>query len=623
MDRYRTDTNSPAVIIGAGPAGLTAGYELFKLGHPSVILEADEMVGGISRTVNYQGYRFDIGGHRFFSKVPYVNDLWHEILQDDFILRPRLSRIHYKGHFFDYPLKAMNALAGLGPYEAMMVMLSYLRAKAIPYNGGSEDNFEQWVANRFGYRLYSIFFKTYTEKVWGIPCHEISADWAAQRIKNLSLKRAIYNALVGSAKSMNGEVITTLIEQFHYPRLGPGMMWERCAELLEAQGSPTVFGQPVQQIYHHNGRVTAIKALNRRGESTEITGREFISTMPLRELIFSLSPAPPDKVLQAAHNLRYRDYLTVVLVIDRENVFPDNWIYIHTPEVKLGRIQNYKNWSAAMVPDTSKTALGLEYFLWEQDAEWKWPDERLIETGIRECVQIGLIRPGEVLDGTVVRMKKAYPVYDNYYHRSLAIIRRYLEQFSNLQTIGRNGLHRYNNQDHSMMTGVYAARNIFGETNDVWSVNIEQEYHEESRPESSASGERLVPMRPRDHAPEPQHTFDEIVEEAYAGQVVEELFARLDTLAMGIAVGTVSGLICAIGILLLFYHPANMPELSGLTRETLGLDPDWVKIVIGITGASGAGFLLGSSMSLVRNCLIKFYLGFTRKRVEASQTQAL
>ncbi|MCB0316145.1 MAG: NAD(P)-binding protein, partial [Calditrichaeota bacterium] len=293
MDRYRTDTNSPAVIIGAGPAGLTAGYELFKLGHPSVILEADEMVGGISRTVNYQGYRFDIGGHRFFSKVPYVNDLWHEILQDDFILRPRLSRIHYKGHFFDYPLKAMNALAGLGPYEAMMVMLSYLRAKAIPYNGGSEDNFEQWVANRFGYRLYSIFFKTYTEKVWGIPCHEISADWAAQRIKNLSLKRAIYNALVGSAKSMNGEVITTLIEQFHYPRLGPGMMWERCAELLEAQGSPTVFGQPVQQIYHHNGRVTAIKALNRRGEATEITGREFISTMPLRELIFSLSPAPP------------------------------------------------------------------------------------------------------------------------------------------------------------------------------------------------------------------------------------------------------------------------------------------------------------------------------------------
>lgn len=623
MDKSRTDSNSTAVIIGAGPAGLTAAYELSKSGHPSVILEADDLVGGISRTVSYRGYRFDIGGHRFFSKVPYVNELWHEILQDDFLLRPRLSRIHYKGHFFDYPLKAVNALAGLGPFEAMMVLLSYLRAKAIPYNGGSEDNFEQWVANRFGYRLYSIFFKTYTEKVWGIPCHEISADWAAQRIKNLSLKRAIYNALMGGAKSMNGEVITTLIEQFHYPRLGPGLMWERCTELLAAQGNPTVYGQQAQQILHRNGKVYAVSARNPQGEDTEYHGREFISTMPLRELILSLSPAPPDKVLQAARNLRYRDYLTVVLVVDREKVFPDNWIYIHTPEVKLGRIQNYKNWSAEMVPDTSKTALGLEYFLWEQDEEWTWPDERLIETGIRECAQIGLIRPGEVLDGTVVRMKKAYPVYDNYYHRSVAIIRRYLEQFSNLQTIGRNGLHRYNNQDHSMMTGVYAARNIFGETNDVWAVNIEQEYHEESKPECSISGERLVPGQPRKHVPEPQHTFDEIVEEAYAGQVVEELFARLDTLAMGIAVGTVSGLISALAILLLLYHPVNMPEISGLTREMVGLDPDWMKIFLGISGASGAGFLLGSSMSLARNALTRLYLGFTRKRVEASQTQAL
>jgi protoporphyrinogen oxidase len=482
--------SQPIVIIGAGPAGLTAAYELSKLGKKSILLEADNQVGGISRTVNYRGYRFDIGGHRFFSKVPYINALWREILQEDFLLRSRLSRIHYRGHFFDYPLKPLNALFGLGALEALNVCLSYGRAKLFPY--GEDENFELWVANRFGYRLFDIFFKTYTEKVWGIPCHQISADWASQRIRNLSLKKALADALFGK-KSRNGKLITTLIEEFHYPRFGPGMMWERCEQLLAAQGHPTLHGERVAKIRHRHGRVECVSVRRRSGERTEYGGEHFISTMPLRELIFALDPLPPNHVLQAARNLRYRDYLTVVLIVKRENVFPDNWIYIHTPEVKLGRVQNYKNWSPVMVPDPSRTSLGLEYFLWQKDDEWRWPNERLIAMGIRECQQIGLIQAGEVEDGTVVRMKKAYPVYDENYRNSLEIIRQYLQSFSNLQTIGRNGLHRYNNQDHSMLTGVYAARNIVGETNDVWAVNTEMEYHEEARARGARFGDRMTP----------------------------------------------------------------------------------------------------------------------------------
>src|SRR5678815_4266925 len=480
-----------ALIIGAGPAGLTAGYELMKLGVSSTLLEADKQVGGLSRTVNYRDYRFDIGGHRFFCKVPLINSLWREILDEDFLLRPRLSRIHYGGHFFDYPLKAANALAGLGPVEALLVMLSYTKAKLAPQQ--AETNFEQWVSNRFGERLYDIFFKTYTEKVWGIPCREISADWAAQRIKNLSLHEAIRSALFTGGKTKDGAVITTLIDQFHYPRLGPGMMWECCQSLLAAKNNKTIHGIKVDKIRHSRGRVESVIGRSNSGEACEFGGDHVISSMPLRRLIQSLDPAPPDEVLKAANSLRYRDYLTVVLIVKRESVFPDNWIYIHSPEVKMGRVQNYKNWSPAMVPDPSRTSLGLEYFLWQKDEEWSWSNERLIDLGIREASQIGLISPDEVEDGTVVRMKKAYPVYDQLYQQNLATLQNYLETFSNLQTVGRNGLHRYNNQDHSMLTGVYAARNIVGDTNDVWAVNTEMEYHEEGRV-STSNGDRMVPI---------------------------------------------------------------------------------------------------------------------------------
>ena len=551
-----------SLIIGAGPAGLTTAYELSKLGKSSVILEADNQVGGIARTANYQGYRFDIGGHRFFSKVPYINQLWHEILEEDFLVRPRLSRIHYRGHFYDYPLKAMNALAGLGPVEALLVCLSYSKSRFFPNR--EENNFEQWVTNRFGHRLYNIFFKNYTEKVWGIPCNEISADWAAQRIKNLSLSAAVRNALFGERNS-NGEIITTLIDEFFYPRLGPGMMWEHCESSLAENGNPTIRNTRVEQVCHKKGRVECVVARHGSAEMTEYSGDHFVSTMPLRELLRSLSPAPPDEVLEAANRLRYRDYLTVVLIVNREKVFPDNWIYIHTPEVKMGRIQNYKNWSPEMVPDSSKSSLGLEYFLWDKDEEWTWSDDRLIDFGVRECVQLGFIQASEVIDGTVVRMKKAYPIYDRDYQETLSTIRQYIDTFTNLQTIGRNGLHRYNNQDHSMLTGVYAARNVTGETNDVWSVNTEMEYHEEVNTKGHQTGDRLIPTRVET---ESKLSVDDII---------EKVFARLDPLALGLSVGTVFGILIffATSILLLKGGEVVGPRLRLLAQYFYGFEVSW------------------------------------------------
>lgn len=486
--------NTKTIIIGGGPAGLTAAYELNKLGRSSVILEADQQVGGISKTVNYKGNRFDIGGHRFFSKVPYINQVWEEILEEEFLTRDRLSRILYKNHFFDYPLKPLNALTGLGIQEAVNVVLSYARTKVLQWGIEPDDNFEQWMIHRFGYKLYEIFFKTYTEKVWGIPCTNISADWASQRIKNFSLLEAIRNAFSNSEKHRNGEIITTIINQFKYPRLGPGMMWEHCQRFLEQNNSPTLLGEWASSIVHHNHQALEVVTQDASGNKTSFTGDQFISSMPLRELILCMDPLPPNEVVEAARQLRYRDYLTVVLVIKREHVFPDNWIYIHTPKVKLGRIQNYKNWSKDMVENPHYTTLGLEYFLWEKDEEWNWPDDRLIELGIRECAEIGIIHPAEVADCTVVRMKKAYPVYDLNYNQNLEVIKKYLSSFKNLQTVGRNGLHRYNNQDHSMLTGIYAARNSMGAKYDIWSVNTEKEYHEEGEVRTPTTMERMTPL---------------------------------------------------------------------------------------------------------------------------------
>ena len=477
------------VIIGAGPAGLTAAYELSKHNVPAVVLEADNTVGGISRTVNYKGYLFDIGGHRFFTKWDEVNQVWQEVLADKFLARPRLSRIFYRKKFFYYPLKAKNALFGLGPIETVRIVFSYLRSRVVYYH--NEQNLEQWVSNRFGKRLYEIFFKTYTEKVWGVPCTEIRAEWAAQRIQGLSLTTAIRNALFKQQRTS----VKTLINSFHYPERGPGQMWETLTDRLRQHGYPVLLQRPVTRIVHGENRALYLETGGPNGVE-QFHGTDFISSMPIRDLIKTLDPPAPEEVRQAASRLRYRDFLIVSLIINRKDVMPDNWIYIHEPRVRVGRIQNFKNWSPAMVPDSNKTCLGMEYFVFENDDLWSSPDEKLIELAKQEIAELGLAKPEEIEDGAVVRMPKAYPMYDDGWVRQVTTIRRYLETaLPNLQLVGRNGMHKYNNQDHSMMTAMYAARNILGANYDLWAVNTEAEYHEEKQ-EKPAAVAHAEPRRP-------------------------------------------------------------------------------------------------------------------------------
>ncbi len=467
----------PVIIIGAGPAGLTAAWELVKQGILPIVLEKADKVGGISRTETYKGYRFDIGGHRFYTKVEAVEQLWQDMLGQDFIKVPRLSRIYYKGRFFNYPLEIFNTLYHVGPIESLLMVLSYLKIKWKPLH--QEETLEQWVINRFGERLYQTFFKTYTEKVWGVPCHHIQADWAAQRIKGLSLKTAILNALFG------GNNAKSLIKEFDYPVLGPGMMWERFQERVESKGGEVWLNTRVIQIQREGNRIKSLTA-EKQGEIVQVSAEEnLISTMPVTSLILRLDPPPPDEVVQAAKSLNYRAFLIVSLIVNRKDLFPDNWIYIHAPEVKVGRIQNFKNWSPAMVPDPSKTCLGMEYFCNEGDEIWSRKDAELIELATREMASLGLAEAGDVEDGVVIRQPKAYPVYDSEYRQHLKVIQEFLATLENLQTIGRNGMHRYNNQDHSMLTGMLAVKNMLGEKHDLWEVNTERSYYEEFEKKSS------------------------------------------------------------------------------------------------------------------------------------------
>lgn len=584
-----------AVIIGAGPAGLTAAYELSKMSIKSTLIEANSQVGGISRTENRQGYRFDMGGHRFFSKVPYINQIWKEILGPDFIQRPRLSRILYRGHFFDYPLKPLNAMAGLGLLESAKIIMDYTRMK-LSLSHDRDNNFEEWVTHRFGSRLYEIFFKTYTEKVWGIPCHEISADWASQRIKNLSLRQAVYHALLGQIGKKDPNHIVTLIDKFHYPRLGPGMMWDRCADLLAEKGNPIALNEEVICIQHDNKRVLSVYSKNKKAETLKYSGDQFISSMPLRGLIRSLDPKPPEQILSAASNLKYRDYLTVVLILNAAQVFPDNWIYIHTPEVKMGRIQNYKNWSPDMVPDPSKTSLGLEYFLWDTDGMWQWSDEQLITLGIKECETIGIVDSGDIIDGTVIRVPKAYPVYDHTYQQNVAILRDYLSSFVNFHSIGRNGQHRYNNQDHSMLTGIYAARNIGGQSHDIWSVNVEQDFNEETA-----------------------------LSESVVREEIDTLLSRMDPLALGSAIGLVCGLFVFLATFILIVKGGHAvgPKLSLLRHYLPGYQVNWKGALMGFLGVGTIGFAFGAVFAWLRNLGVYLYVRRIRTKQEAESKKRL
>ena len=465
----------PVVIIGAGPAGLTAAYELNKQGQTTILLEKSNQVGGISRTECYKGYRFDIGGHRFYTKVESVKRFWKEILEKDLIQVPRLSRIYYDNKFYDYPLSLWKTLYNLGIGRSILILISYFKAKVKKaLNPTFEpETFEEWAIDCFGRRLYRIFFKTYTEKVWGIPCQQIRADWANQRIQNMSLKRAVIDAIFGGQKAKS------LIKEFDYPRYGPGMMWERCQELVEAQGSPVYFKTKVIRIERDNFKVKAVVARNET-KTMRFEGEQFISSMPVSALIQRFDPLPPKSILEAAQGLNYRDFLIVALVINQKDLFPDNWLYIHSPQFKVGRIQNFKNWSPEMVPDLTKTCLGMEYFCSVGDSLWEKDDSALIQLASREISQLNLgVRLKDIEDGVVIRQLKAYPVYDGMYRKHVNVLQNYLQQFENLQTVGRNGMHRYNNQDHSMLTAMLAVKNILGERYNLWEVNTERSYYEE------------------------------------------------------------------------------------------------------------------------------------------------
>jgi len=464
------------VVMGGGPAGLSAGYVLAKKGYQVTVIEKERQVGGISKTVEEKGYRFDLGGHRFFTKISEVEQLWNEILEEDFLLRPRLSRIYYRGKFFDYPIKPFNALAGLGLYEAVLIMASYLKVKIKPIE--PVVSFEDWVVNRFGRRLFKHFFKSYTEKVWGMSTTELKAEWAAQRIQGLSLVSAVLNALL---KQVRRNKIKTLIEEFHYPRLGPGQMYESMARAIEQSGGTVLLNARVTGIKMEERKIVSVRYQDNTGMDTELEADNFISSLPLRDLFNLLTPIDEQEVVQAGNLLKYRDFLSVNLALNKEFLFPDNWIYVHSPEVNLGRIQNFKQWSPAMVPEKGSSSLGLEYFCNEGDELWSAKDEDLIKMAVEEISRLGLIKSDLVKWGTVIRVPKAYPVYDDDYQKAMPIIMPFLNSLENLQSIGRNGLHRYNNMDHSILTGLLAAKNIEGANFDLWQVNTEEEYHEEIR----------------------------------------------------------------------------------------------------------------------------------------------
>ena len=588
MDREETSERK-VIIIGAGPAGLTAAYELVKLNSAPLVIEKADKVGGLARTEDYHGFQFDMGGHRFFTKVEAVSKTWREILGDKFLRRPRLSRIYYNRKFFDYPLKPLNALAGLGLRQSILIVLSYIRWRIRPYP--REDTFEQWVTNRFGRRLFRIFFKAYTEKVWGIPCSELKAEWAAQRIKDLSLKTVLLSMFVRPKHT-----IKTLIDEFDYPERGPGMMWNAVKAEVENRGGSIRLNADVARIQRRDARIDSVLVTN-NGHKDVIRGTDFISSMPITEFIKKLEPEPPAHVLQAADKLKYRDFITVCLIVQKAELFSDNWIYVHDPEVKVGRIQNFKNWSAHMVPDSSKSSLGLEYFCTEGDSLWNLPDSELVELGKRELAAIGLASPADIEDGCVFRIPKAYPIYDSEYREYLAIVKDFVGSLKNYQTIGRNGLHRYNNQDHAMMTGMLSVRNLYGEKNDIWSVNTDQEYHEEIR--------NVVKMPPDEAVEAMKHAFS-------------QAFAKVDRVALGLSAGVICGALLFLATLTLVFKSSGVvgPNLELLNQYFYGYSVTLPGSLFGFGYGFITGFIAGWSFAFLRNAGLFTYAFLAQRHSE-------
>jgi protoporphyrinogen oxidase len=450
---------------------LTAALHLAERGRGVTVLEREDLVGGLARTEERDGFRFDLGGHRFFTKHPEVQALWERLLGDELILRPRLSRIRYGGRMFAYPLDAMDVVRNLGPVELSRALGSYLRARA---STGETDTFEEWVTRRFGKRLYEMFFSTYTEKVWGVPGSELRAEWAAQRIRGLSFGKAMIAAFRGVDDDDMGS-LRSLVGEFHYPRLGPGQMWEAMRDRVEQLGGRVLTGTPVTGVRVEDGRVVSVSTPDRTYGASAV-----ISSLPLATVAQMAGPSVPASVLSAAGGLRYRDFLTVALMLDGPDPFPDTWIYVHEPGVRVARIQNFRAWSPAMVPDPTASCIGLEYFCFAGDELWCTDDSSLVELAARELDTLGL--GGGVRAGHVVRVPNAYPIYDETYASRVAVVRDWVDRIDGLQQIGRNGLHRYNNLDHSMLTAARAVENLCDDAgHDVWAVNADSWYHEELR----------------------------------------------------------------------------------------------------------------------------------------------
>lgn len=607
------DTNKyekPVVIIGAGPAGLTAAYQLYKSGKRSIIIEKDNTVGGLSRTVKRDGFNFDIGGHRFFTKSKEVENLWEEVLKEDFLTRNRLSRIYYNKKFFYYPFKVTNAIFGLGIINSLLIVTSYIKSQVFPEL--PEKTFEQWVSNRFGKRLYKLFFKTYTEKVWGIPCNEISAEWAAQRIKGLSLLSALKNALIKNQSTDKQTVVKTLIDSFKYPKLGPGMMWEKVASIVESNGCKIYFDSVVSKINWDKDKIISIE-INHNGTNEIVDGEHFISSMPIRELIQQMDPPVTSEILEAATNLNYRDFITVAVVVNKEKIFPDNWIYIHDPNVKVGRIQNFKNWSPSMVPDNSYTCLGLEYFCFEGDGFWSKSEDELVNLAKNELEYLGFIAKDEVTKGYVVKMPKAYPVYDPEYKKNLNTIKKFLSNISNIQLVGRNGMHKYNNQDHSMLTSMLAVKNILGSNYDLWQINADENYHEEITETEASQSQLSLTESTQPLVP------STIVNNNKLDEIVIRAFAPLDKFSLALSVGVTASIIifCTTLWLILVDPSINRPASILLNQYFIGYSISFKGALIGAIYCFFWGFIFGWLLGYLRNMIMGLYI-FRVKKISES-----
>lgn len=462
------------IIIGAGPAGLACAYTLSKSNIPSLVVEKESECGGLCRTLNYQGYLFDIGGHRFITKSKEIAQLWHDILNEDLLRVKRVSKIYYSNRYFDYPLSFVNTFWNLGAIESFLCIASYFNYKYLQPH--SKDTFEDWITHHFGKRLFNIFFKSYTEKVWGVNCQNISSDWAKQRIMGLSLKVAIQNAFLKSKKAP----AKTLKEEFFYPRYGCGHFYQKIQDIISDTGSHFIFNKAVSSIKHNNRKITSIKILDQvNGDMKEFSVDYLFSSIPLPLFVMSLNPLPPKHVITAAQNLKFRSLLTVNMIFDKRHITPDQWLYIHSPDIKLARIQNYKNWSSDMVPDLKKTSLGLEYFCNAEDQFWNTSDIDIIRHAKEELDKMGIVASHYLVTAFVRRYANAYPIYTLHYQKSINTIRNYLSQFSNVQTLGRAGLFRYDNSDHAMLTGINAANNFMGNAScSLWDINPDDDYLE-------------------------------------------------------------------------------------------------------------------------------------------------